>query len=75
MAAGVVVCNICGQEWDRDPALMVSCPVCNAQPGKLCVRPSGHAVFGKGVHDARDRKSMAETPGYGRCPGKQLENI
>lgn len=50
----VVACRRCGQEWPRDPALEVPCPVCRAPVGQRCRRPSGHGVFGGGLHAARD---------------------
>ena len=54
----VVTCSRCGQEWPRDPALEVSCPVCRAPVGQRCRRPSGHGVFGRGLHVARDEAAM-----------------
>ena len=29
------------------------CPQCRAKPGAPCIRPSGHPVFGNGVHAGR----------------------
>lgn len=29
------------------------CPQCRAKPGAPCMRPSGHPVFGNGVHAGR----------------------
>ncbi len=36
-----VSCSNCGQTWERDPALEVSCPVCYVDVGERCKRPSG----------------------------------
>jgi len=36
-----VSCSNCGGIWARDPALEVPCPVCNANVGERCRRPSG----------------------------------
>ena len=49
-------CQLCGQEWPRDPALEVPCPACHAPAGKPCKRPSGHACS---LHAARDHVAMA----------------
>jgi hypothetical protein len=32
------------------------CPQCKAKPGSPCMRPSGHPVFGNGVHAGRLEK-------------------
>ena len=57
-----VSCSACGQEWDRDPALEVSCPTCNARIGCYCSSPraSGYRMrFGAAlIHAARDRLAM-----------------
>lgn len=53
-----VICNRCGQEWERDPALEVPCPTCQAKVGQKCKRPSGHTVWGGQPHDERDRAAM-----------------
>jgi hypothetical protein len=63
-----IKCSACGQEWPRDPALEVVCPVCRAAVGAPCQRPSGHRVFGGEPHPDRDRLAMQTVPGYGRCP-------
>ena len=63
-----VRCTNCGQEWPRDPALEVPCPVCRAGIGQICRRPSGHRVFGGAFHPDRDRLAMMEVAGYGKCP-------
>ena len=63
-----VQCSACGQEWPRDPALEVACPVCRASVGAPCRRPSGHRVYGGELHPDRDRLAMEVVPGYGRCP-------
>jgi hypothetical protein len=59
-----VHCNICGQEWPRDPALEVECPDCRVSVGSPCRRPSGHAC---NVHAARDRLPM-DRGFLTRCP-------
>lgn len=72
----MVGCSKCGQTWERDPALEVACPKCQAKVGAACVakRPSEHrlsAAFAgltTGVHAERDLLAMREVPGYGRCP-------
>lgn len=58
-----VFCHNCGQEWERDPALEVPCPKCNALVGHYCIvrRPSGHtANFGLKtlIHPQRDALAM-----------------
>jgi hypothetical protein len=57
-----VSCSRCGDEWTRDPALEVVCPVCNSQIGYYCgsKRPSGHKVrFGYTlIHPAREILAM-----------------
>ena len=63
-----VSCSNCGQSWERDPALEVSCPVCHADVGERCKRPSGHTVWGGQPHPERDRLAMQAVPGYGQCP-------
>jgi hypothetical protein len=66
-----VSCSACGQEWDRDPALEVKCPKCNAPVGKYCAeqRPSGYRIrFGSTlIHPARDQHAM-EVGLLHRCP-------
>lgn len=63
-----VICSRCGQEWPRDPALEVACPVCHAPVGAECRRPSGHRVWAGDIHPERDRLALQVVPGYGRCP-------
>ena len=63
-----IKCSACGQQWPRDPALEVACPVCRALVGSPCRRPSGHEVYGGQPHPDRDRLAMEVVPGYGRCP-------
>lgn len=58
-------CLRCGQEWPRDPALEVGCPLCGAAVGVHCTRPSGHKAR---VHAARDRLALEKVPGYAECP-------
>ena len=65
-----ISCSICGQTWARDPALEVPCPVCNADVGERCRRPSGHTVWGGQPHPERDRLAMQTLPGYGQCPAR-----
>jgi DNA-directed RNA polymerase subunit RPC12/RpoP len=60
-----VSCSKCGQEWERDPALEVTCPTCGADVGQRCRRPSGHPAE---LHAPRDKKALREVDGYGRCP-------
>lgn len=75
-------CRQCGREFDRDPALEVECPKCNAEPGSPCRRPSGHPVNMNtnlhGIHADRDRKALREGV-YEPCPegpsGGDLEEI
>lgn len=61
----MVRCSNCGQEWERDPALEVTCPVCSADIGQKCKRPSGHPAS---LHAERDKKALREVDGYERCP-------
>lgn len=68
----------CPKTFERDPALEVSCPNCDAEPGDLCRRPSGHVVWNtewnlpKGIHPTRDiealRQRAYEDCPLGRCP-------
>jgi hypothetical protein len=56
-----VVCNYCGDEWPRHPALEVACPKCGAGIGKPCgnKRPSGHrVVFGVETHVEREQAAL-----------------
>ena len=58
-----VSCSKCGDEWERDPALEVVCPKCDAKVGHYCRvrRPSGHTCnFGNKtlIHPARDPLAM-----------------
>jgi len=57
-----VSCSACGQEWNRDPALEVKCPTCNARIGIYCSspRPSGYRIRFGGtlIHPARDQLAM-----------------
>ena len=69
-----VKCSLCGQEWPRDPALEVACPVCRAAAGSPCRRPSGHETYGGQPHPDRDRLAMEVVPGYGRCPAAAKPN-
>lgn len=72
-----ISCAKCGQSWDRDPALEVTCPVCKSKPGIKCKieRPSEHklnpAFCGlPDVHPLRDLLAMKKIPGYKKCTGK-----
>lgn len=67
----------CPKSFDHDPALEVTCPTCDAEPGDLCRRPSGHAVWNadwpglpKGIHPDRDREALRQGA-YGSCPLNQ----
>lgn len=53
-----VQCRNCGEEWPRDPALEVPCPVCRARVGAKCKRPSQHGVWGGQPHAERDQAAM-----------------
>ncbi len=53
-----VSCSNCGQEWPRDPAEQVPCPVCRAPVGRKCKRPSEHGTWGGQPHPARDQAAM-----------------
>ena len=64
----MVRCSRCGQEWSRDPALEVPCPVCLAKTGQKCRRPSGYTGNFVEIHAERDVLAMKEVPGYGLCP-------
>jgi hypothetical protein len=66
-------CSRCGLKWPRDPALEVACPTCRAVVGVQCVRPSGHTLWGKGVHATRDNLALATVDGYDRCGHKSAE--
>lgn len=58
-------CNNCEQEWERDPALEVACPSCEAGVGESCWRPSGHRCR---IHAERDRRAIEEVCDYSICP-------
>lgn len=69
----------CSKSWDRDPMVEVECPTCEAEPGELCRRPSGHIVwtkkYPKGVHASRDMAAL-KAGAYGTCPlGKCPDGI
>jgi len=59
-----VQCSRCGQEWERDPALEVKCPTCQAPVGIRCRRPSGHSCD---IHASRDLAAM-EAGFLEKCP-------
>lgn len=52
-----IFCGLCGDGWERDPALEVRCPTCFRAPGRRCVRPSGHECK---IHADRDQLAMDE---------------
>ena len=52
-----LTCNACGREWPRHPALEVECPVCGADVGLGCRRPSGHA--GPFIEPHTEREQLA----------------
>ena len=54
------VCNACGKEWPRHPALEVQCPICNAAVGAGCSRPSGHAGPLIEPHAEREQRAVEE---------------
>lgn len=60
-----ITCSRCGKQWERDPALAVRCPVCNAPEGSCCRRPSGHSCE---IHMARDREALKRGL-IEKCPG------
>lgn len=66
-AQGMTRCELCGEEWPRDPALEVECPTCKAEVGRWCRRPSGHRAMS--LHADRDRRAMAEGK-LKPCPGR-----
>lgn len=72
----MTVCSACGQEWDRDPALQVTCPLCSARIGTYCSeqRPSGYRIrFGTTlIHPARDQLAM-DAGLLQRCPAAQKQ--
>lgn len=51
-----VSCSNCGEKYKRDPAYEVTCPVCHAAPGRLCMRPSEHAAWE--IHPERDGEAL-----------------
>jgi hypothetical protein len=36
------VCQSCGDSWEKDPQLAIPCPICGANAGAKCLRPSEH---------------------------------
>ena len=60
-----ITCQLCGEQWDKDPALEVPCPVCPAKVGQWCRRPSEHRAML--LH--RPRIKAAEAAGkISKCP-------
>ncbi len=57
------MCFDCGQGLPEHPARAVACPSCGAPAHRPCKRPSGHAIFGGGVHAAR--VELADREGHG----------
>ena len=55
-----IVCEECGQGWEKHPATAVPCPQCRAGVGTPCKRPSGHDLIGGIPHVARERKAVDE---------------
>lgn len=51
-----VSCTLCGEEYPRDPAYEVACPVCHAAAGKPCMRPSEHTAWS--IHPERDGEAL-----------------
>lgn len=68
-----VHCRNCGQSWPRDPVLEVRCPVCAADVGTKCRRPSEHAGGFVHPHSERDRVAINELDDYGRCNSTPAE--
>jgi len=64
-------CSNCGQEWDRDPAIEVPCPTCDAAVGEKCSRPSDHSGSFVHPHVTRDDLAMESIASYGMCPEGQ----
>jgi len=71
----------CPKSFERDPALEVACPECDAEPGTLCRRPSGHVVWNtewdlpRGIHPERDVEALRQGI-YGECPlGRCPESV
>lgn len=48
-------CSACGQEWDEHPFLQLPCPLCGAEAGAWCKRPSGHSGPFVDIHIAREQ--------------------
>ncbi len=59
-----VSCKLCGEEWNRDPALEVECPSCLAPIGVRCRRPSQHSCP---IHVTRDRLALSTVAFYTPC--------
>lgn len=64
-----VSCNNCGEEWPRDPVLEVECPMCRADVGEKCKRPSEHSGGFVHPHSAREKRALREVDSYGHCTG------
>jgi hypothetical protein len=61
-----VACEVCGEQYPRDPALEVTCPACGAKVGAWCKSPSGH----KAMRLHADRLKGALVAGVEKsCPG------
>lgn len=62
-----VICDRCGEAWERHPAELVPCPDCGAAPNTPCVRPSGHAHWRYMLpHVAREQLAV-DTGAMSRC--------
>lgn len=57
-----------------DP-LSVACPSCHADVGKACKRPSGHRVFGGGVHKEREAQARQHDPSMPRDAAKAIREL
>jgi Zn finger protein HypA/HybF involved in hydrogenase expression len=54
-----VTCRTCNRTLPGDPTLEVECPVCGAEPGTKCSRPSEHSGNFVHPHAKRDRLALA----------------
>lgn len=62
------VCDRCGRTWSIHPYSLVACPVCQAEVGRRCRRPSGHK--GPAIDYHVEREQLALDLGLlTRCPG------
>lgn len=72
----MVSCELCGEQWPRDPRLEVPCPACKARIGVRCMRPSEHRAF-TGDPPHIEREELAIQRGFlGRtCPARQPKQL